>query len=212
MAVLVLMLMGWLRGAGAAERVLFAPDFSRGIPAGWEQVTFFTKPTDYSAGREGTNGFLHASAVNGCSALSVQLDLKPAGGLKLRWRWRIAGVATNGSERVLAKFDHAARVFVAFDTFIGPPDTVNYVWGNAEPVGTLVEHPKSGRAQLFVVESGNGRAGQWVTEERDVAADWRRAFPGKKMPKVVGFGVMTDSDSLGGKLTGDYAEIRLTGE
>jgi len=32
------------------------------------------------------------------------------------------------------------------------------------------------------------------------------------MPKIVGLGVMTDSDSLGGILTGDYAAIDLIGE
>ena len=198
--------------AQAGGTVLFAPDFSRGLPAGWENVAFFAKKTEYTVRHEGTNAYLHAAADSSCSALSVKLVLPPGAKWKLRWRWRIDGVNTNGSERELAAFDHAARVFVAFDTFIGPPRSLNYTWANVEPPGTLLPHPKSGRTQLFMVESGNARAGQWITEERDLAADWERAFPGKTMPKIVGFGVMTDSDSLGGKLTGDYADIQLTGE
>ena len=198
--------------ARAGGTVLFAPDFSRGIPSGWENVAFFAKKTDYTAVHEGTNVYLHAAADSACSALSVKLNLAPGARLKLRWRWRIDGVNTNGSERELAAFDHAARVFVAFDAFIGPPRSLNYTWANVETPGTQLPHPKSGRTQLFMVESGNARAGQWVTEERDLAADWSRAFPGKAMPKIVGFGVMTDSDSLGGKLAGDYADIRLTEE
>ena len=121
-------------------------------------------------------------------------------------------MVTNGSERELAKFDHAARVFVAFDTFIGPPRTLNYLWGNVEPAGTILDHPKSSRAQLIVLESGNGKAGQWIAEERDVTADWKKVFPGQPMPKVTGLGVMTDGDSLGVKLTGAYADIELIGE
>jgi len=199
-------------GGRAAETVLFAPDFSHGIPAGWQNVSFFSKKTDYSVRTEGTNVCLHAEAVAGCSALSVKLALTPGARLKLCWRWRIAAVNTNGSERELATFDHAARVFIAFDTFIGAPRTLNYLWANVEPPGTLLAHPKSSRTQLIVLESGNARAGQWVTEERDVAADWARAFPGKTMPKVAGLGVMTDSDSLGGTLTGDYADLQLAGE
>ena len=207
------MLLPWLPvPARAGGTVLFAPDFSPGLPAGWENIAFFTKKTDYTVRREGTNVYLHAVADSACSALSMKLDLAPGARLKLRWRWRIDGVNTNGSERELAAVDHAARVFVAFDTFIGPPRTVNYVWANVAPRGTLLPHPKSGRAQLFVVESGNDRAGQWVTEERDVSADWARAFPSKAMPRIVGFGLMTDSDSLGGRLAGDYADLRLTGE
>jgi len=132
--------------------------------------------------------------------------------LKLRWRWKIDGVNPNGSERDLKKFDHAARVFVAFDTFIGPPRTLNYMWANVEKPGTVLEHPKSGRAQIFVLESGNARAGQWITAVRDVAADWKKVFPDRPMPKIVGLGVMTDSDSLGKTLAGDYADIELIGE
>ena len=151
-------------------------------------------------------------ADRSCSALSLKLDLTPPHKLRLRWRWRIDGVNPNGSERDIKKFDHAARVFVAFDTLIGPPRTLNYLWANVEPPGTVLQHPKSGRAQIFVLESGNGRAGRWMAEERDLTADWKRVFPGKPMPKLVGLGLMTDGDSLGQKLTGDYADIGLTGE
>ena len=67
----------------------------------------------------------------------------------------------------------------------------------------------SGRTQLIVVESGNARAGEWISEERDVTADWKSCFGQKTMPKIIGIGVLTDGDSLGCKLTGDYADIEL---
>jgi hypothetical protein len=51
-----------------------------------------------------------------------------------------------------------------------------------------------------------------VAEERDVTADWQRTFPGKTMPKIVGLGVMTDSDSLGKPLAGAYAGIQMIAE
>ena len=198
--------------AAATEKVLFAADFSHGITGCWENVAFFKKPTDYSVMRDGTNLFVHALAENSCSGLTTKLDITPPGKLKLRWRWRIAGVNPNGSERDLKRFDHAARIYLAFDTFIGPPRSLNYMWANVEPAGTTLEHPKSGRAQILVLESGNAKAGQWIDEERDVTADWKKVFPDKPMPKIVGLGVMTDSDSLGGKLTGDYEDIELIGE
>jgi hypothetical protein len=198
--------------AAAGESVLLAADFSRGLPNGWENVAYFKTPTDYAVVREGTNCFVRGVAAKTCSALSRKLDLNPPVALKLRWRWRIAGVNTNGSERDLKKFDHAARVFVAFDTFIGPARTLNYFWGNVDKPGTVLAHPKSGRAQIFVLESGNTKAGQWIAEERDLTADWRRVFPDRPMPKIVGIGLMTDSDSLGQTLTGDYADIVLFSE
>ena len=195
-----------------AETILFEENFSRGLSNRWENVAFFKKLTDYVVRQEGTHFFLHAQAVDACSALTRKFDIAPTAKLKLRWRWRVDGVNTNGSERDLKRFDHAARLFVAFDTFIGPPRTLNYMWANVEPPGTLLSHPKSGRAQIFVLESGNEKAGRWISEERDVAADWKRAFPDKPMPRIVGVGVMTDSDSLGGEWDGDYAGIELRGE
>jgi len=199
-------------GRAAADKVLFEEDFSQGLSNGWQNLAFFKKPTDYQVCHEGTNWYLRAMADKSCSACSRKLDLAPPARLRLRWRWRIASVAANGSERELSRFDHAARVIVAFDTFVGPPRTLNYLWANVEPVGTILQHPRSSRAELIVVESGNGKAGKWIAEERDVTADWEKAFPGKPMPKVVGVGVMTDGDSLGLKLTGDYAAIQLIGE
>lgn len=197
---------------GSAQKILFAADFSRGLSNGWENVAFLKKLTDFQVRQDGSHPYVLAVAERSCSALSTKLDLSPSPKLTLRWKWRIDGVATNGSERVLSRFDHAARVFVAFDTFVGPPRTLNYLWANVEPVGTLLEHPKSSRAQLIALESGNAKAGQWVAETRDLSADWRRAFPDKPLPRIVGLGLMTDSDSLGQKLVGAYADIELTGE
>ncbi|HZI33285.1 MAG TPA: DUF3047 domain-containing protein, partial [Candidatus Binatia bacterium] len=208
---LVLLLM-MAAGHALAEKVLFSENFSRGISAGWKNVAFFKKKTEYSVVHDGTNDFLRGVADHACSALSTKLNLAPPAKLILRWRWKIDGVNTNGSERDLKKFDHAARVFVAFDTFIGPPRSLNYVWGDVEKPGTLLPHPGSGRAQIFVIESGNASSGCWVTEQRDVAADWQKAFPGRTMPKIIGLGVMTDSDSLGQQLSGDYADIELVQE
>ncbi len=198
--------------AAAETNVLFAENFSRGLTNGWENVAFFKTPSVYSAGRDGTNFFAHGIATKTCSALSHKLNLTPPDKLTLRWRWKISGVETNGSERNIKKFDHAARVFIAFDTFIGPPRTLNYMWGDAEKAGTVLAHPKSERAQIFVLESGNARAGQWISESRDVTADWKKVFPDRAMPKIVGLGLMTDSDSLGGRLEGFYAEVELLAE
>ena len=197
----------------AAEiKVLFAENFAGGLAKGWENVAYFKTPSVYTAEQEGTNFFLHGVATKTCSALSHKLNLPPPARLTLRWRWKISGVETNGSERNIKKFDHAARVFIAFDTFIGPPRTLNYMWGDAEKPGTVLAHPKSDRAQIFVLQSGNARAGQWISESRDVTADWKKVFPGQAMPKITGLGLMTDSDSLGARLEGFYADVELLAE
>ena len=196
----------------AADQILFAEDFSRGSSNGWQNVAFFKTPTVYQIVQDGTNSCLRGAAKKTCSAFSVKLDIAPQQHLKLRWRWKIEGVAPRGSERDLKRFDHAARLFMAFDTFIGPPRTINYLWASEEKAGTALEHPKSNRAQIIVLQSGNARTNEWISEEQDVTADWRRVFGDRPMPKIAGLGVMTDSDSLGGQLRGYYANIVLSSE
>ncbi len=202
----------WSLNCSAMETVIFKENFAHGLTNGWENVAFFKKLTSYQILREENHYFLRGVAEKGCSALTTKLALAPSPKLTLRWRWRVAGVNPNGAERDLKKFDHAARLVVAFDTLIGPPRTLNYFWANVELPGTVLEHPKSGRAQMLILESGNAKASQWVAEERDLVADWKKVFPGKPMTKMVALGVMTDSDSLGQTLTGDYADIEMRAE
>jgi hypothetical protein len=197
--------------AAETHTVLFSENFAPGGSNRWQQVKFGA-PTDYDVVPDGTNYFLRATADKSCSAFTVKLNFKPPKKLILRWRWKIDYAPTNGSERVTKRFDHAARVFVAFDTFIGPPRSLDYLWANEEKPGTILAHPLSSRFQLIMVESGNARAGEWISEERDVTADWKNCFGQKTMPKIVGVGVLTDGDSLGCKLTADYADIELIAE
>ena len=203
----------WLAAGAAAlaaetNTILFADHFTNGVAGRWQQVKFGV-PTVYTVVPDGTNFCLHAVASNSCSAFMVKLNVKPPAHLFLRWRWRIDHTPTNASDRVVAAYDHTARVVIAFDTFIGPPRSINYLWGDQEPVGTALVHPLTSRTQMLVVESGNGRAGEWITEERDVTADWHRLFDGKAMSKLVGVGVLTDTDSTHTQAAADYADIEL---
>jgi hypothetical protein len=194
--------------AGPMQPVWFAEEFAHGLDGRWQQVKF-AAPTDYKIVNDGTNFFLQAFASNSCSALMAKLNLKPPAHLFLRWRWKIDHTPTNASDHVLADYDHSARVLIAFDTLIGPPRSINYLWANQEKIGTTMSHPLMSRAQMLVLETGNARAGQWITEERDVTADWRRLFGSKAMSKIIGLGVLTDTDSTHTQATAGYAGIEL---
>jgi hypothetical protein len=210
-AIVIFLALGGTIQAGETNTVLFADHFQRGLAGRWVQQKFIfgLAPTHYAVVADGTNYCLRAAATNSNSALMVKLNLKPPAHLLVRWRWKIDRTPPGASDRVVKDYDHAARLIIAFDTFIGPPRSIDYLWANTEPVGTAMPHPLMGRAQMLVVESGNARAGEWVTEERDVTADWRRLFPGKAMPKIVGIGVLTDTDSTHTTVTADYAGIEL---
>lgn len=194
--------------ASPTNTVLFAAHFENGLAGRWQQVKFGV-PTDYHLAVDGTNTFLCAAATNSCSAFMAKLNFKPPAHLFIRWRWKIDHTPTNASDRVVRDYDHSARVLIAFDTLIGPPRSINYLWANQEKIGTTMSHPLMSRAQMLVLESGNARAGDWITEERDVTADWRRLFGSKPMSKIVGVGVLTDTDSTHTQVAAGYDDIEL---
>jgi len=190
----------------AEHAILFSEDFEKPLGERWKQVKF-GELTDYRIVTENSNACLKAAANSTSSAFAMKLELQPTAGTVIRWRWKISSCPTNGSEDKLPTFDHTARIFVAFDTFIGPPRTINYVWANKVETNSVFEHPSSSRSKFIVLESGDGRAGKWVSEERDLARDWQRLFNNEKMPKIVGLGVFTDSDGTGTSVTGWYDDI-----
>jgi len=62
---------------------------------------------------------------------------------------------------------------------------------------------------MLAVESGPSKAGQWVNEERDIQADYRRVF-GENPPEAGGVAIMTDTDNTGGEATAWYGDITLS--
>jgi hypothetical protein len=196
-----------LTAAGAESKALFAEDFQSGLRADWKPVDFEGK-TVHTVLKEGTNSFLQARAESSASGLAVKLpNLQPRA--QLSWRWKIDKIPAGGSDDKKATFDHTARIFVAFKTLVGPPRTVNYVWGNTASAGKTYHHPSSGRSRFIVLQSGNERAGDWISEQRNVADDFRKLF-NDDPPQIVGLGFMTDSDGTKTTVTGSYDDFLLT--
>lgn len=187
--------------AAARGAILFEEDFEKPLGERWKQVKF-GELTDYRIVTENSNACLQASANSTASALATKVDIKPLAEMSIHWRWEISACPAKGSENVLATFDHTARIFVAFDTFIGPPRTINYVWANEMKTNSMFDHPSSSRSKFIVLESGNEKAGQWMLERRDLKKDWETLFKDKSMPKIVGVGVFTDSDGTHTAVTG----------
>jgi hypothetical protein len=56
--------------------------------------------------------------------------------------------------------------------------------------------PYTDSMMMFLKEKGAARVGQWIEEEADVLADYRRAF-GRDPPRAASLAVMNDSDNTG---------------
>jgi hypothetical protein len=190
----------------AGPEILFKEDFEKPLGDRWKQVKF-GELTDYKVAVENSNSCLKAFANGSASAFATKVDIKPASSMTIRWRWKISSCPTNASDDKLATFDHTARVFVAFDTFLGSPRTIQYVWANQAKVNSAFDHPSSSRAKFIVMESGNEKVGQWLVESRDLRKDYEKVFKMQSVPKIVSIGVFTDSDGTHTSVTAWYDDI-----
>lgn len=147
----------------------------------------------------------------------------------LCWRWLVQGVVANADIRKKSGNDFAARVYVSFDMpdsalsagtklklamarrMLGmpvPDAAVTYVWDNRSPVGLAIKSPYTDRQQLIVAQSGNDRAGQWVSERVDVAADFARAFGGRP-GRPVELAIAADGDNTKSTGRAAFSEIHF---
>ena len=69
---------------------------------------------------------------------------------------------------------------------------MSYVWASRGPQGAVYRHPTFDNVSTVVVRSECGDVGTWVSEHRELQADFTRAF-NESMPAVVGVALMTDT-------------------
>ena len=149
----------------------------------------------------------------------------------LAWRWKVDRVVGAADLATRRGDDFAARVYVFFDVPAAelplgtrvklllarvlygealPAAALCYVWDNRHPAGTSVWSAYTDRVRVIVLESGAARAGEWVEERRDVAADYRAAF-GADAPlhAVSGVAAGNDTDQTGEAATAWFGDFRF---
>jgi hypothetical protein len=70
----------------------------------------------------------------------------------------------------------------------------------------VVPNPYADQVKMIVMESGPDRLNQWVSEERNLYEDYKKAF-GEKPPLISGVAIMTDTDNTGESATAYYGDI-----
>jgi hypothetical protein len=177
--------------------------------SGWERKSFKGE-TEYSIVHEGNHTVVKAHSKDAASGLFRKVQLDPLQYRYLKWKWKVVEPLGIGAEKTKGGDDYSARVYVVFPgLFFWQTKAINYVWSSRLPKGESFPNPYTGNAMMVVVESGAEKVGTWVSEERDILADYRRLFGGE--PRQLGaVAVMTDTDNTGGEATAWYGDITLT--
>ena len=82
---------------------------------------------------------------------------------------------------------------------------IEYIWASRLPRGHVFDHPGEKNCKVFVLESGEGKAGQWVYEKRNIHKDFKTAFAAEP-EGVLAIGIQTDTDQSNESVTAYYSE------
>jgi hypothetical protein len=195
-------------GPSAPEK----PEEEKSPVKGWKLVSYFAvPPTQYS--RSG-RGIIKAESLGSRSSLFKKVRKKEKNLPILSWRWRVSNVVRSAIETKKDRFDSAARVMIIFGRergfriFGGGEPLglkIEYIWANRQPKGHIFDHPGERNCKVFVLESGEGKAGPWVYEERNIHKDFKMAFKTEPI-EVLAIGIQTDTDHSNERVTAYYSE------
>jgi len=153
---------------------------ARNVPAGWQPYpTPGGHPTyDFliveDAGRRALNLKSHGEHSTIAKKVAVDLAATPI----LEWSWRVITFPEGADLRRREKSDATGHIFVVWPRApaLLRSRLIGYVWDPLLPVDSVVPSQKTGTVTFVVVRSGPERPPRWHTEQRDVAADYRRIF------------------------------------
>jgi hypothetical protein len=177
-----------------ATFVLNSASLSAGrLPSDWQIKVNHGRP-EVSVCSDNEGPCLHLKSVKSSFGLERAVDVDPAQLPFLTWRWKVTQLPNGGDFRRAASDDQAAQVLVAF----ADRRIVSYIWDSSAPKGTAESASNIPLVHVFAVvcESGGSSANRWLSENRNLAADYERAY-GKPAPRVKGVRIQINSQHTG---------------
>lgn len=195
-------------GARASSPILLSDPAQRLVEA-WQERDFGAATEFTQVTVDGVSA-IRAVGRQSASGLYRTVDLRLAGHPLLRWRWRVDRLQASADLRVGDAEDFAAAIFLIFGE-PGAPDSrsLAYVWTSDRlSVETIVPSPHyPDQVRSIVVESGTENLGEWVEAERDIQADFARAFGVAAPDRLTVLALFTDNDQTHEPVEAYYGPI-----
>lgn len=196
----------------------------------WQHFTLPGKAsTQFEYARKDGRDAVRVNAPSSASMLRYPLQVAPTDLGHIRFSWLVPELIAGADMAMRDADDSPVRIVLAFDgdrtklsarhlamselakALTGedlPYATLMYVWCNTRAPGTVIHSPRTDRIRMVVAESGPKQLGQWLDYERDVRADFERAF-GEAPGTLMAVGIMTDSDNTRTTAKAWYGPVRL---
>lgn len=176
-------------------------------------VREFAQRTEYRLAdpdeTEAGHAAVHASCRDAsASALVIERETDLERTPILEWRWRVDSIYRNIDETEKSGDDYPARIYVVAERWPRfRSRVINYVWSSSQPEGESWANAFASQFQMVAVRSGESELGRWITERRNVLADFRRLHD--IAPDTVdALAIMTDCDNAGQQASAWYGPVR----
>ena len=182
--------------------------------------------------KEDGSPVIKATSSEAISSVTSTIRANPFEFSFVEWEWKIDEVIESAKLGEKDGDDFVARLYITFDypvselpfgqrlkfrffktftSFDIPLRSLNYVWANDADIGTIEENPFTSWVKYIVVNSGNEKAGEWVSIKRSILDDYRDAFD-EDPREITGITIMTDSDNTGSSTLAWFGKIILSKE
>jgi hypothetical protein len=177
------------------------------------------KLTVYTIEKKESESFLKTESDASASLLLLKTNYSIYEFPKLKWRWKVMNVYSNGNGLYKNTDDFPIRIFIMFKfdpvkspfgqkfvydiakLFYGqyPPDSaLIYAWDSVRQETNIINNANREQGKQVILEYGCKNCGVWQSEEVNVLEDYEKAF-GRKPPELVTLSIMNDSDNTGEK-------------
>lgn len=182
-------------------------DFAAPSLADWSERSFDGN-THYELVDDAGTSVLKGHTQGQASILYREKTVKLTDNPIISWSWKVDRTYTNIDEMSRDGDDFPARLYVVAQVGFLPWETLalNYVWASNVPVGDSWENPFTDKARMIAIQSGNAMVGDWVSQTRDVEADFKMQF-GMDIDEIKGYAVMVDGDNSGKEATAWFGAI-----
>ena len=203
---------------------------AKGRSATWQHRAFpGKKQTDYHAAFHEGRHAVRSESRAAASMLRENLRVEAADLGRVAFSWKVPALIAGADMMQSHTDDSPVRLVLAFEgdrskfsaknamlselalTLTGEPlpyATLMYVWGTHRAAGSIIEGHRTDRIRKLVLESGPQQLGRWLDYERDIKADFEKAF-GEAPGALVGIGIMTDTDNTRGQALAWYGPVSL---
>ena len=181
----------------------------------WQEKIFKGKVLYEIKAEHSKENFLSASSNKACSGLLYRIKFDVKEFPMFSWEWKVSQfpakkIVTDESTGWMERDDYAARVYVIFSSWnFMNIKSLEYIWDESVPVGTVKTSPYMDNIKMIVTESGAGNLNKWAKEERNIFEDYKKVF-GANPPRYVGaIAIMTDSDNTLSTAEAAYQNLKV---